>query len=153
MTQQQLAETLDQSAIDQMCEESTIEVLDAMFFEPPVKPPEWAEHPSPEAARANVMFEGSLCGRVSVAAMPPVLSSLAASFLGRDAGEIGESERWYILAELANIACGSLLSRLAPEGHMRLSPPIHVPELEGAGERWMKLTLADGELYFAVRIS
>ena len=48
---------------------------------------------------------------------------IAASFLGLEEGLPSESQTGEVLCELANMICGSVLSRLEGDLHFELSPP------------------------------
>jgi hypothetical protein len=118
----------DQQRIRQSCLEALNEVLETMFFELPVDQPSGAP-PSASSRAAAASFTGeidgrSLSGAFQVAVEPPMLSRLAQDFLGLDEMEPpDESQSANVLCELANMLCGSTLSRLEPEARLRIAPP------------------------------
>ena len=52
---------------------------------------------------------------------------LAAGFLGEDEGMLTDSQPGEVVCELANMLCGSLVSKLESEESFDLAPPELVP--------------------------
>jgi hypothetical protein len=123
-----IASLQDQQRIRRSCLEALNEVLETMFFELPVDEPSGAP-PSASSRAAAARFTGEIDGRplagsFQVAVEPPMLSRLAQDFLGLDEMEPpDESQTANVLCELANMLCGSTLSRLEPEARLRIAPP------------------------------
>jgi hypothetical protein len=78
----------------------------------------------------RVDFTGTFRGSVRVALCPEAERHLAANFSGAEEDEILPEQAQEVAAELANMICGQVLSRWAPEGEFTLgSPsPVHIAE-------------------------
>jgi CheY-specific phosphatase CheX len=78
--------------------------------------------PPPIAARLD--FEGTPCGTMFVEVTPPAARSIAADFLAADESELTDRQVEDVVCELANMICGSSLSRLEAESTFRLEAPV-----------------------------
>ena len=110
---------MNSSPIHQAIEEAVIEVLEKMFFVSAVActgapaEPVWVE----------VAFQGDPPGRVLVQASSQAVIAIAANFLGLDSSEVEPRQVSEVAGELANMICGTILSRLESTATFRLSPP------------------------------
>ncbi len=95
------------------------EVLETMFFTEPLEEPLEAAGPRVCAA---VRFEGEVAGQFSACAAVAAARELATTFLCED-GEPSEEAVAEVMGELANMICGSVLGRVAPESSLKISPP------------------------------
>ena len=87
------------------------EVLETMFFAEVLGPA-----PAPAAAMAaRVVFRGSPSGAFTIAIDPSAARSLAAGFLAAEENELSPARTGEVVCELANMICGSVLSRLEPD--------------------------------------
>jgi CheY-specific phosphatase CheX len=115
-------------ALQKALADSIEEILDAMFFT--------ACGGAPEAARmelaAEVAFEGSAAGRLTVRVAVAAARPIAANFLGEEEDAITERQVSEVVCELANMICGSLLSRVEGAGEFRLGTP-RMLEPDGLG--------------------
>ncbi|MFB3826864.1 MAG: chemotaxis protein CheX [Bryobacteraceae bacterium] len=119
------------------------EVLETMFFTEPLEEPLPAAGPRVCAA---VRFEGGLAGRFSACAEVDAAKELAATFLGQD-GEPSAEAVAEVMGELANMICGSVLARVAPEAALRIIPESRGPcPGTHAGGKLRALPLAGGTL-------
>jgi CheY-specific phosphatase CheX len=124
-------------------------VLEEMFFVTPMEegaPPE-AGGPGPVAAR--VEFEGSPSGSLTVAIAPEAARSIAADFLAEDADSLAPRQVEDVVRELANMLCGSALSRMDREQVFRLQAPVMVAagwEEEVPGDASHSLDVGTGRL-------
>jgi hypothetical protein len=111
--------------LEKALRESAEEVLETMFFAAVLGD---AAEPAPEdrGGAARVAFSGAPPGVCTVAACPAAARSLAAAFLGIDESEVSAGGADEVMRELANMICGSTLSRLAPDA------PFELRSLEGA---------------------
>lgn len=113
---------------DEMLAAAAGEVLETMFFTGICGP---AEAGAPEAEprlAAHLSFAGTPGGALTVSLSQPAARSLAANFLAVEADEpLPDSQLGSVVCELANMICGSLLSRVKTEEHFRLSSPELVP--------------------------
>lgn len=72
---------------------------------------------------ATVTFSGDAHGWLRLTLSPEAASCVSANFLASEPEEVAAEQRDAIVSELANVVCGSLLSRVKPEGCFRLSSP------------------------------
>jgi len=101
------------------------DVLDAMYFTSVM---EITDTP-PEVVDSNdycfsLHFKGDLCGQFGVSCHPDAARILAANFLGEEEETIVETEAAEVIGELANMLCGSILSRTGCTNTFALSHPI-----------------------------
>jgi CheY-specific phosphatase CheX len=108
-----------------------------------------------EGLEARVLFGGQRPGEFRLAISPRAAREIAASFLGlEDERQIGEEQVRDVVCEVANMVCGSALSRLAPDLAVELKPP-RLAEPGAAGNPcWQTIRtfdLGDGSLTAAIR--
>jgi CheY-specific phosphatase CheX len=135
------------------------EVLETMYFSAVLASAEGAP-PSDggvtSAITAEVRFQGSPAGRFRVSVPMKLASVVSAGFLGREETEVSDSQAEEVVCELANMICGSVLSRLESKAtfqitHPELVPPEHGVSFEGAGAtRWFDL--GDGILTVSLEL-
>jgi CheY-specific phosphatase CheX len=141
----------------QVLRSSVDEVLEKMFFvealgESPDSSP-GGEKPQAEVA-VQVGFlgdpPGSLTLRVTSAAARPI----AADFLGCDEDSVSDRQMEEVVCELANMICGSLLSRVESATTFHLAAPQIVPPTEfpatGRATSFCAVDLSNGTLTVAV---
>lgn len=105
--------------------EATREVLETMFFTDVAGD----AAPEPDGAAglmAALRFEGERPGEFRVTVTPEAAKTIAANFLGTD-DELPESRVEEVTCELANMICGSVLSRVEADLAFDLSHPELVP--------------------------
>jgi CheY-specific phosphatase CheX len=108
--------------------EHCAEVLDAMFFATVTG---WATLPhlpiGPPGAEPcltlSLFFTGDICGRFAVSLEQSTAGSLAANFLGEEPAAVSPHDAAEVVAELANMLCGSVMSRIEGEHKFVLSHP------------------------------
>lgn len=137
---------INDSPLRQACAEATLEVLETMLFEFPVDEPGLSGPPPAGDAIATAVFDGSLAGSLTVAISAECTARLAAGFLGLDEDEAGESEQRSLVIELANVICGATMSRLEPEGRLRIQPPVFGPRAEPDTGDWLHFPIEGGHL-------
>lgn len=113
----------------QLLSESVGEVLESMFFTGVFDEDASNEDEDPSLVAARLSFRGTPSGEFGIRTRPETVQKLSASFLGEDETAIGSSQGGEVLCELANMFCGSFLSRLEKNGRFDLSKP----ELQPAG--------------------
>jgi len=109
---------------DEMLAAAAGEVLETMFFTPVYGPaPAGASVSGPRMA-ARISFQGTPSGVLILSVPEPAARALAANFLASEGDDpLPVSQLRGVVSELANMVCGSLLSRVESEEHFRLSSP------------------------------
>jgi hypothetical protein len=104
------------------------EVLETMFFTGVYGPAQGGSPAEPRVA-VRLSFEGTPPGALTLSVSEPAVRALAANFLASDDGDpLPVSQLGSVVCELANMICGSLLSRVQTEEHFRLSSPELLPD-------------------------
>ena len=100
---------------------------------------------------AALSFSGSLNGALHIAVPVDVAVTLAGDFSGCDAPQETDAIG-YTVCELANMICGSALSKFEPDAHVVLTAPelCCEPFVPGWQTRWFELM--DGVLALSVRL-
>jgi CheY-specific phosphatase CheX len=106
---------------NQLLTEAVDRVLETMFFTAPLG----AAEPETGATviEARLAFHGRLSGSLSVCLSEPSVRLLAAGFLGEDEETLTDAQSGQVICELANMLCGSLVSKLESEKSFDLAPP------------------------------
>ncbi len=97
------------------------EVLEKMFFAGPAE--DSAEASSPVGFSAQVAFQGSAEGRLRLRVSAAAARDMASDFLAAPAESLSESRVSEVVCEMANMLCGSVLSRAGAEGTYHLGEP------------------------------
>ena len=134
--------------------ESSSEVLETMFFATVLgdAPPEALQN----CTGARLHYRGSPSGTFGVRVTQQSARTIAAGFLGIDDESVSEGQIGEVICELANMLCGSVLSRLERDARFDLSHPeldlsaapaefamSRTFELEdGAIQVWMEMELS-----------
>ncbi len=107
---------------------ATRDVLETMFFTE-VFGESAGPGPAPVGGlEARLHFEGQRSGDFRIAIAPGPARTIAANFLGaEDEAGVPESQVSDVACELANMICGSVLSRLAADVAFDLSHPEVTP--------------------------
>lgn len=100
--------------------ECAAEVLETMFFLPPSEDP--ADEPEGRVIEISVKFDGQPGGVFRLAIGAGAAMVAAGNFLGCDGPVTAEQARETV-AEMANMVCGAVLSRVESETHFALAPP------------------------------
>ena len=77
----------------------------------------------PAGVAAQVIFDGDPPGSFRLDLDLPAAQSAAANFLGEDPEELTPQKMNEVVCELANMICGSVLSRIESSAVFRLAPP------------------------------
>ena len=113
-------------AVRRALEESVEEVLEKMFFIRPLG--EAAARPAPENEfAAQLTFAGDPPGWLSLRVTSRAARSIAADFLADEEEALTEQQVGEVICELANMICGSVLSRVESGITFRLAAPRIVP--------------------------
>lgn len=101
------------------------DVLETMFFASAVSSDQ--VEPEQPVFEVQVGFRGAISGVFMLRIGVGIASVLAAGFLGEDLADVGPMETAEVACELANMLCGSVLSRAESETGFELTPPRLVP--------------------------
>jgi len=105
--------------------ESVHEVLERMFFVDILG--EAADQAPPSGIAAELIYDGDPPGSFRLDLDVVAAQSAAADFLGEDPADLSAEQLNEVVCELANMICGSVLSRLESGATFRLSKPRIVP--------------------------
>jgi CheY-specific phosphatase CheX len=115
----------DQS-LERALTECTEEVLEQMFFAQPVEEPVPQDPPQSGDSghlAVDVGFIGDPSGRLLLRISKPAARSIAADFLAEDEAVLSDQQVGEVICELANIICGSVLTRVESQTSFRLGSP------------------------------
>jgi CheY-specific phosphatase CheX len=112
---------VNERALAAALQASVTDVLEKMFF---VRSFGEAEDDAAEPHLvAQMSFEGDPPGSLELRVTAPAARSIAADFLGADESELRDGEVGEVICELANMICGSVLSRVESNTTFRLETP------------------------------
>lgn len=115
--------------LNRILSESATEVLESMFFTSPLGCGAPSGSSTEDSISAGLFFQGTPPGRFGICASRDAARLLASSFLGEDQEAITETQCGEVVCELANMLCGSVLSRMEKETLFALTQPkIGEPE-------------------------
>ena len=109
------------SELGRALRESTVDVLEKMFFAQPLEEPA-GDLPGAVLA-VKLAFEGAPSGALTLTVTEDAARQIAADFLGEDENEISGRKVEEVTCELANMICGSVLSRVESQATFRLASP------------------------------
>ena len=112
---------MNERNFDRLLAETVNAVLETMFFSAPLGPAE--PETGGAALEARLAFQGSPSGTLAVRLSEPGARLLASGFLGEDEEMLTDAQLGQVVCELANMLCGSLVSKLESEVHFDLAPP------------------------------
>lgn len=114
---------------DQLLAAAIDSVLETMFFTAASGPAE----PQKDGAvlRCRIGFRGSPSGAVGLCISERSAKLLSTGFLGEEEETLTASQTGHVVCELANMICGSLVSKLESEENFYLSSPELVPAGSG----------------------
>jgi len=114
---------MPENAIAEALTAAAGDVLETMFFSPVIGEATPETSHSEPAIMASLRFSGGRSGSFAVRVSAGAADTIAANFLGEetDAPEPGQVRD--VVCELANMICGSVLSRLDREAHFDLQHP------------------------------
>jgi CheY-specific phosphatase CheX len=99
------------------------EVLERMFFQEAASTPDPAPRDADAAVEARLTFDGEPPGSLRLRVTPQAARAISADFLGVDECEVADHQIGEVVCELANMVCGSVLSRVESAVTFRLSAP------------------------------
>jgi CheY-specific phosphatase CheX len=109
------------TVLQRALQESTEDVMEKMFFIHSLgEPPE--SQPEPQFV-AHLTFDGDPSGALTLSVRASAARSVAADFLAAEEPDLSEQEIGEVVCELANMICGSVLSRVESSATFRLASP------------------------------
>jgi CheY-specific phosphatase CheX len=117
-----------ENSLDDALRKSVEEVLEKMFFTGSLPEPVEAgagsgtSHPGP-AIGSRLSFDGDPPGSLVLSVTAAAARSIAADFLASDERELPDRQVEGVVCELANMICGSVLSRVESTTLFRLAAP------------------------------
>ena len=108
--------------------ESLDDVLEKMFFIRGLGEP--GDYTPEPAVIAHLTFDGDPPGWLTLRVTASAARSVAADFLGEEELDLSEKQIGEVVCELANMICGSVLSRVESNTAFRLAPPRIVESAE-----------------------
>jgi len=142
--------TLHETELPRAIRESAAEVLETMFFTSALDEPVEAA-PAPFVS-ARLTFAGAPSGMLQIDVAGGAARALASDFLGCDAEEVSPAQAVEVTGELANMLCGSILSRIEPNARFDLSHPEPAASALEAPAASEALHLPAGPLIISVRL-
>jgi CheY-specific phosphatase CheX len=107
-------------------------VLEQMFFVHALQAAATAVTAADSDLICGVEFDGDPSGRLALRLDRGAARSIAADFLGEEEDRLSDSRIHQVVCELANIICGSVLSRIESGTTFRLDSPRLLPSWQGA---------------------
>jgi CheY-specific phosphatase CheX len=144
-----------EQAIQAALAHSVHDVLEKMFFAELVEEA-GKDAPAPRGIAAELAFEGDPPGSFRLDLDLLAAQAAAADFLGEDACEINAGQMNAVVCELANMICGSVLSRIESSATFRLAKPEIAGEIPfgaaGPPDSAYQATLGGGALRAEIRM-
>lgn len=103
--------------------DSVQEVLEKMFFVEALDEPPGETEPQDGDLKVKLAFEGSPSGALTLRVSSAAARQIAADFLGQDESGLSSAQVGEVVCELANMICGSVLSRSESDTTFRLAAP------------------------------
>jgi len=114
---------VSEQALAQVLAECTEQVLEQMFFVRPLNDSLSEDPPSGPHLVADVGFAGDPSGHLILSVSTHAARSIAADFLAEEEPVLSEQQVGEVVCELANIICGSVLTRVESRTLFRLGSP------------------------------
>jgi CheY-specific phosphatase CheX len=143
------------TAIRAALSSAVADVLERMFFLEGLP-----EAPEPaggsETVTVHLTFDGDPPGCFEMRLARPAANTIAADFLGEDAGSLTDEQSADVTLELANMICGAVLSRIESRAAFRLGTPQIVADDRAkpgsAGETRYTVETGSGTLTAAIQM-
>jgi CheY-specific phosphatase CheX len=130
------------------------EVLETMFFTSIVDTcPGSAMAGGDAAVSSRLAFRGDPSGIFEIGITQEAARSLAASFLGVEEQDLSSARAGDVVCELANMLCGSVLSRIGADFTFDLSHPEIVGGEMDTPDTSLCFELPEGHLSVAIRFA
>jgi CheY-specific phosphatase CheX len=119
---------VNDQTLAQALAECTEEVLEQMFFVRPLSDAPAEDLLASPHLIADVDFAGEPSGHLILSVSQQAARSIAADFLAEEEPVLSEQQVGEVVCELANIICGSVLTRVESRSLFRLGSPRLLPE-------------------------
>jgi CheY-specific phosphatase CheX len=126
---------VNDQTLAQVLARCTEEVLEQMFFVRPVSDPDAGDSPACPHIVADVDFAGEPPGHLILSVSTQAARSIAADFLAEEEGVLSQQQVEEVVCELANIICGSVLTRLGSRTLFRIGSPRLVAQTRSTGSQ------------------
>ena len=113
----------DSSALAEALRSSVSDVLEKMFFVRSLEEDDLQECADDTVMAAQLTFRGEPSGSLRLRIRAKAARVIAADFLGAQEEDLSEREVGDVICELANMICGSVLSRVESSVLFRLDSP------------------------------
>jgi|SRR5271169_1519525 len=129
-------------------------VLETMFFSPVMGEATPDSSPPGPALMARLKFSGGRSGSFGVRVSAAAADTIAANFLGEDTDVPEPSQVRDVICELANMICGSVLSRLDREAHFDLQHPelVEMCNTPPPGSVCSSFEIQDGQVVLCLQM-
>jgi CheY-specific phosphatase CheX len=104
-------------------QQSVEDVLEKMFFIRSLGDASGEAILADSEVKARLAFDGEPSGSLTLRVSRAAARSISADFLGADEGDLNEQQVDEVVCELANMICGSVLSRVESAVTFRLAQP------------------------------
>lgn len=137
---------------------SAEKALETMFFTSLIQPPDCVSTIPPDCIWVRVPFACELPGCLQLGVEPRAARAFAANFMGIDFDEPSEEQVEQTVCELANVICGSLLSKLESQHGFQILPPELIrenpgPALESAANDVLRFHCEDGAVIASLSLA
>jgi CheY-specific phosphatase CheX len=123
---------MDDRSIREALRESVEEVLEKMFFIRPLE--EAGGRSDTREIAAHTTFLGDPSGELTLRVSQAAARSISADFLGAEEADLTRRQTEEVVCELANMICGSVLSRVERHATFRLAAPRILKAFEPESE-------------------
>jgi CheY-specific phosphatase CheX len=143
----------ERPSLEQGLTKAATEVLETMFFASVDEVPVWDGATEEDRVGAALEFHGACRGRLALSLDRNATLQLASSFFG-DVEEDSAATCESVMAELTNMVCGAMLSKLDRNSIFCLDSPVPLAQgQEASGDIVKHLMIDDGLLRLAFSIS
>lgn len=121
-------------SLQHVLRQSVEEVLEKMFFIRSLADSTGEPRLSRSELMAHLTFDGEPSGSLTLRVTSHAARSISADFLGTDEGQLTQQQVGEVVCELANMICGSVLSRVQSAATFRLASPQFAETDDGVGD-------------------
>jgi len=136
------------TAVAESLAAAAADVLETMFFSTVIGEAAVSATAPADAVAARLQFSGARSGAFALRLTAGAAQVIAANFLAEETDEPSQAQVQEVVCELANMMCGSVLSRLDRGGHFELGQPAMADAAEVGGPAAVSraFDIGDGEI-------